>query len=1087
MGASAESSTNHFVGRERELAELHAALDDANAGRGRLFVLSGEPGIGKTRLAEEVAREAATRGMRAVWGRSWEGGGAPAYWPWVQILRSLLLDPNRPRIRGPVVAPEVGQLVPELASEVVGQPKSDPKQALFRLFDAVTTALKDAARAQTLVLILDDLHEADSSSLEMLKFIVRALPESHLLIIGTCRDAEVRRSPMLSEAIAEILRAGRQMPLGGLLPGEVGRMVMARSDQASSAGFIGDLHQVTAGNPLFVEGVLSVLSAEGKLGSLDRLDLEGFRLPEGVRGSIRKRLELLSGPALELLIVAAAIGQEFDLAVLQRVSLGSAEVRSMLREAVEIGVVAIDCEPPRFSHPLIREALHRDAGEDELIRMHNRIGEVLEEIHAADLASHSAQLAYHYELGGNLEKAIDYSNRAARAAAKVYAYQQGRNFSETALRLMEKRGALAGERARQLLRTAALAAAFDIRAAIDHLEKAVALFEDAGDLEGSAEAHVRIGTCLIPWDVQTASTYTMNTDRAFGHFAAAQKTLRDRPASATIVRLYCGIAQASWEAARMQESLDAARRALEIAEQVGREDVWQDAAGKLTFALTASGRVSESFPIIERLRERAQLSGDPAILQAAAHSTAFHFLFSGDLASAAQWFQRLLSMPVVSEAMRRSYSLFMTFPLAWTGKLKEARAISTRYFLGRLWESTIAFCEGDWEQILAPGYGRPNKPSGSIWSGVLDPSCLQGHQLRIVGCHERAEPLLRSVIEVCGGLVLFEFRARTNLALIYLELQLKDKAAVEIERCREIIAAAGDWRSCVGDLHRAEGVLASFSENIPEAESHFANAIQIYRRYSLPFEEADTLHYWGRALNAHGDAVRATEKFDAAIEIYHQVGAGQRWIERIEKAAPNKRRDNAISSSAEHNQFRRDGAQWNIIYQGEAVRMKDSRGIRYLAHLLRYPHQEFHVLDLASWTNVGERPAGDVAVVDYTALEKVLDPKARAQYARRLDDLREEYRDAQRCNDLGRSAKTQQEIEQINSVLSASLGLGGRPREFASNAERARVAVSKRIKAAIGQIRDLNAELGRHLGAAVATGNFCSYRPDPQHPIDWQF
>jgi tetratricopeptide (TPR) repeat protein len=514
-----------------------------------------------------------------------------------------------------------------------------------------------------------------------------------------------------------------------------------------------------------------------------------------------------------------------------------------------------------------------------------------------------------------------------------------------------------------------------------------------------------------------------------------------------------------------------------------------DAAGKLTFALTASGRVSESFPIIERLRERAQLSGDPAILQAAAHSTAFHFLFSGDLASAAQWFQRLLSMPVLSESMRRTYSQFITSPLAWTGKLKEARAISTRYFLGWPWESTIAFFEGDWEQILAPGYGRPNKPSfmGSIWSGVLEPSCLQGYQLRIVGRHERAEPLLRSVIEVCGGLVLFEFRARTNLALIYLELQLKDKAAVEIARCREIIAAAGDWRSCVGDLHRAEGVLASFSENIPEAESHFANALQIYRRYSLPFEQADTLHYWGRALNAHGDAVRATEKFDAAIEVYHQVGAGQRWIERIEKAAASTRRDNAISSSAEHNQFRRDGAQWNIIYQGKALRMKDSRGIRYLAHLLQYPHQEFHVLDLASSNHVGERPAGEAAVVDHTAVEKVLDPKARAQYARRLADLREEYRDAQRCNDLGRSAKTQQEIEQITSELSASLGLGGRPRGFASNAERARVAVSKRIKAAIGQIRDLNAELGRHLSAAVATGNFCSYRPDPQHPIDWQF
>src|SRR5271168_2643028 len=229
-------STNSFLGRERELTELRAALEDANAGRGRLFLFSGEPGIGKTRLAEEIAREAATRGMRAVWGRSWEGGGAPAYWPWVQILRSLVFDSKSTRTRSAAVVPEVAKLIPELASEAHGEPPSDPKQAQFRLFDAVTTALKDAARAQPLVLILDDLHEADQSSLEMMKFIARALPESYLLIVGTCRDAEVRRSPMLSELITEIVRGGSQMLLGGLLPREVRDLVVARSDQPPSTG-----------------------------------------------------------------------------------------------------------------------------------------------------------------------------------------------------------------------------------------------------------------------------------------------------------------------------------------------------------------------------------------------------------------------------------------------------------------------------------------------------------------------------------------------------------------------------------------------------------------------------------------------------------------------------------------------------------------------------------------------------------------------------------------------------------------------------------------------------------------------------------
>src|ERR1700694_2572764 len=147
------SIANGFVGRERELGELRAALEGANAGHGRLFLLSGEPGIGKTRLAEEVAREATTQGMRAIWGRCWEGGGAPAYWPWVQILRSLILDSSRARVRLPIVASDIAQLIPELSSEGQRRAESDPERARFRLYDAVATFLKESGRSQPLVLI----------------------------------------------------------------------------------------------------------------------------------------------------------------------------------------------------------------------------------------------------------------------------------------------------------------------------------------------------------------------------------------------------------------------------------------------------------------------------------------------------------------------------------------------------------------------------------------------------------------------------------------------------------------------------------------------------------------------------------------------------------------------------------------------------------------------------------------------------------------------------------------------------------------------------------------------------------------------
>src|SRR6266852_5208218 len=136
---SDRARANSFIGREQETARLIAGLDDAIAGFGRLFLISGEPGIGKTRLAEEIASDAAERGMRVLWGRCWDGRGAPAYWPWVQILRALLVHPDQTRFRPPIVTQEIGRLIPELWSESSRPPRTDPDEARFLLFDGVAT------------------------------------------------------------------------------------------------------------------------------------------------------------------------------------------------------------------------------------------------------------------------------------------------------------------------------------------------------------------------------------------------------------------------------------------------------------------------------------------------------------------------------------------------------------------------------------------------------------------------------------------------------------------------------------------------------------------------------------------------------------------------------------------------------------------------------------------------------------------------------------------------------------------------------------------------------------------------------------
>ena len=168
------------MGRERELAELVAGLDDALAGRGRLFLLAGEPGIGKSRLADELIGQARARGARVLVGRCWEAGGAPAYWPWVQALRAYVRDAEPEALRAQLGAgaADLAQLLPELRElfpTCRSRRRSESEGARFRLFDAASAFLRSAAQARPLVLVLDDMHAADEPSLLLLRFVAREI------------------------------------------------------------------------------------------------------------------------------------------------------------------------------------------------------------------------------------------------------------------------------------------------------------------------------------------------------------------------------------------------------------------------------------------------------------------------------------------------------------------------------------------------------------------------------------------------------------------------------------------------------------------------------------------------------------------------------------------------------------------------------------------------------------------------------------------------------------------------------------------------------------------------------------------------
>jgi predicted ATPase len=1083
---------NAFIGRTRELSELRGALEESLAGRGSCFLISGEPGIGKTRLADELAADAASRGVRVAWGRCWEGGGAPAYWPWVEIVRALVLEPGRARPQQTAVPPEIGQLIPELAAETTQQrSSSDPEQGRFRLFDAVATLVKQVARATPLVLILDDLHEADRGSLELLKFVARGLTDSRVVIVGTYRDAEVRRSPHLAESISEIVRHGHPMPLAGLAENEVEQMIEHRAERLPSATFASELHRVTAGNPLFVDGVIRVLVAERKLGTAQHLDLTGFKLPEGVRGAIRKRLAILSAEAQSALAIAAVIGPEFDALLLQQVSKLSAEpLAELIREASEVGMVAAASgEIYRFTHPLIREALYSDTADTDRVRLHRATGEALEQIHAANLTPHLAALAHHFNAAGVVEKALDYSIRAGEASQAVCAFEEAAEHYLVALHLVDEAGFDLEQKASVLERLGRLTYFTDQRKFAAYWEKALELYESLNRREGMVAAHVNLA---IGFATPSAM---MDVGRALEHLEKAEAALGNEPWEEARCWFYRAVSLAAGQAMRTDQALAASKTAMEIADSLGNRAQWTTAADAHALHLTFAGRLKEGRALIERSWQGGRdLVG--AGLSSVWNGTGIYSMLH-DPRESLRWTLRELDAP------RTAHSIF---PREITvnsgvdnyllmGELLEARRLLNQTEPGYFVRAYFALFEGDWEQ------------ADSIWTGLLNFCANAGarpeaftwfrHSVwarRLLRNYSAAEDMLVRGLELCSRetLPIVEMQLRPELVMLNADTGRDADSNSQLVRCREIMSEDQDWLGLAGMVWRAEAIVASAEGRHDEAQAQFQKAIETFQRYRLPWEEAETLLYCGRVLSSAGDS-RANQKFDAAIEIYRRHGGGQRWIDRVEAArielpaAPRSKQ----RPSDDECLFRREGEFWTIVWHGKTSRLKDAKGLRYIAYMLAHPGVQIHVHDLIT---VVEGSAVDTQsdgaahsdgleiVRDVGGPDPALDSRARSEYGARLRELRTELDEAQRFNDTGRSERLRAEIELVSEELTAGL----RRRSSSDNAERARGMVSKRIRATLDKIHDQDPSLSRHFTTSIKTGYFCAYVPDPDHKIFWQ-
>ncbi len=421
-----------LVGRGLELRQAIAALGEARTAS-RIVLVEGEPGIGKTRLLEELAAEARSRGTAVLWGRAFEGGATPAFWPWLPPLRTLVADQ----------AP--GDIAPELANLVsAGEgTASGAERSRFQLFDAVHRLIADAAATAPLMIVLDDIQWADLASLELLTFVAGQVVSDPILLACSVRQLEVGRNDAVVEALAALSRAAatRRIFLRGLSHADTAELVALAAGPDVAEDVTAAIQLRAEGNPFFATELARLVVAEHATADLLGAVSPGGDVPSGVRDVVRRRIALLPDETVALLQVAGVMGREVDLDLLAAAA--DADFDTILDD-IEPAVVHRLLEPVpdrpatfRFSHALVREAVVDDVSALRRARIHLKVADALAATlgHLDDTAEIIAEHLWSAAPIGVGQRAAEAIERAAEVAVRRYAFESAEALLERAVQL----------------------------------------------------------------------------------------------------------------------------------------------------------------------------------------------------------------------------------------------------------------------------------------------------------------------------------------------------------------------------------------------------------------------------------------------------------------------------------------------------------------------------------------------------------------------------------------------------------------------------------------------------------------------------
>jgi len=436
-----------FVGRAEELELVCEALPDGDHGAGRFIGIAGDPGIGKTRLLTEIARIASAEGKRVLWGQIGEDPTAPPFVCWTLILREYARHCTDERLRAELAsgAAEVAVILPEICDrlDVAPATRTSAGSQRYSLFDAVARFLLSAARRAPLIILMDNLHAADRSTLWLLENLCQQIAGSPILIVGAYRHAQFDRRSPLKNVMSSISRTpGYQLlSLDGLTLDDVAYLLSTQVGSPVPASFVQAVYEQSGGNPLYVREVASMLSQARSGSGMSRLRYQ-IDMPVSLRDVINSRLDALPEETIELLGVAAVLGTHFDVTLLSRLAERPPDqVRRALEPAEDAGIISSDA-PGRlgFHHVLFREVLYGEHSTARRAKLHRRAGELIESRAGHESPQRLSELAHHYFESAQADdgrRALEYCRAAGDDAARRRAYAEAVAMYEHALQASE--------------------------------------------------------------------------------------------------------------------------------------------------------------------------------------------------------------------------------------------------------------------------------------------------------------------------------------------------------------------------------------------------------------------------------------------------------------------------------------------------------------------------------------------------------------------------------------------------------------------------------------------------------------------------